>query len=452
MKEFLKKHWRKFLSIGLVLTFICTLPGWNKNGHIANEDVNETLKRYENEAEGDVRKSYPEYNWPEYQEYLKAGEVVREAANVVYSIDPDATINLYGGAGWHADDPANQAGRNYMLQYYPDLPVGKTCTEITFGKFVDRIAASALQMGYKLEGRRDASGGYSHAHFVDAKTGEKVDLWNTKASVGSSQNQSSSANASGSNNTSGSSQKSSRSTKGNEKKGSSGSSTNSKETGKDTSGQTNNGSTGEAQEPEPTLTALSDDSKAKEMVIVKEGVPIWCNFYGKAGQYTGEDNNRILPIGQHVTITGVTSNGFYQLYAAGNPSNTTFRINVSKDTEGATPYYIDINGMDPNDPFIVPLSEYKGSWIFTGTYQAATCTKDGWKEEKNDLTGQTRHVKIPKIPHHTTDYVVTKKPGLFLSGKKEAVCIVCHKVVKTKKIPSKISSFFSGKKNTSTKK
>lgn len=443
MKDFWKTYWQRIVSLALIFTFLFTMPCWINSGNKAGEDVNETLIRYSYELLGtEIKSSYPEYSWPEYQDYLKAIQVLHDSISV-------AKAKYVGYTGADLELAFTPEAKNYQRQFWPDMPDNYDCLSWTDKKFINAVEAAAGRLGYKVVGQHyHGDPAYTTMYYIDTKTGQKVtvaDLMKNQKNTTSSAtgNTSGSGNSSSGNNSSGVNSSGAQTNR--SAKGSAGnSSAKSKNKGTNTSGQNNSSST--ETEPEPTITALAADSKAKDMVIVKDGVPIWCNFYGKAGQYTGEDNNRRLSIGQHVTITGVTSNGFYQLYAAGNPGNDTFHIDgVTKDTKGATPYYIDINGMDPNDPFIVPLSEYKGSWIFTGIYQAATCKKDGWKEEKNDLTGQTRHTKIPKSPHHLTGYVEVKKPGLFISGRKEAVCIVCHKVVKTKKIPSKISSLFHKK-------
>ena len=159
----------------------------------------------------------------------------------------------------------------------------------------------------------------------------------------------------------------------------------------------------------PTLTEYDADSQPTYVVTSKKAV---YDDFNKGRNEIGSVSK-----GTEVVVTGKSSNGYYRFdYAAEDGTSTTG--------------YLLFEGKDN----IVPKEDYDAAWAESNRVEA-TCTKDGYIEYTNSLSGLKYKDELKATGHVLGDEELTKEPTWTKPGEIVTHCAVCNEVIDSREIP-----------------
>lgn len=164
---------------------------------------------------------------------------------------------------------------------------------------------------------------------------------------------------------------------------------------------------------EPTTSR--ENNAANVFSISEEKLGIYVVLSKKAvysSYNSGKEELGSLSKGTEVEVTGNTSNGYYRF---------TYTTEDGSEVEA----YLLYKGKDN----IVDKDTYDAAWELTNTVDA-TCTKDGYVEYTNSLSGLTKRDKIKSTGHVLGDEELIKEPGLFSKGEIATHCAVCGEIIR----------------------
>ena len=159
----------------------------------------------------------------------------------------------------------------------------------------------------------------------------------------------------------------------------------------------------------PTLTEYDADSQPTYVVTSKKAV---YDDYNKGRNEIGSVSK-----GTEVVVTGKSSNGYYRFdYTAEDGTTTTG--------------YLLFEGKDN----IVPKEDYDAAWAESSRVEA-TCTKDGYIEYTNSLSGLKYKDELKATGHVLGDEELTLEPTWTKPGEIVTHCAVCNEVIDSREIP-----------------
>lgn len=209
--------------------------------------------------------------------------------------------------------------------------------------------------------------------------------------------------------------------------------------GNESGGQQNtadsNSKTDTKQKSEPT----KDESVTGTYVVVNTDTSVY-------DSYSASKENETYDIGTEVEVTGLYSNGMYEItYHDGKGYIRQKNLVTKEDYEagweetdsvaatcteaGKTVYTNKLSGATKEEEIPALGHDYVSSETV-----AATCTKDGKNVFECSRCGDTNEEVIKATGHTEGKWEVTKEPKAFSKGEKVKKCTVCKEVLKTKEI------------------
>ena len=159
----------------------------------------------------------------------------------------------------------------------------------------------------------------------------------------------------------------------------------------------------------PTLTEYDTDSQQTYVVTSQKAV---YDDFNKGRNEIGSVSK-----GTEVVVTGKSSNGYYRFdYTAEDGTSTTG--------------YLLFEGKDN----IVPKEDYEAAWAESNRVEA-TCTKDGYIEYTNGLSGLKYKDELKATGHVLGDEELTLEPTWTKPGEIVTHCAVCNEVIDSREIP-----------------
>lgn len=209
--------------------------------------------------------------------------------------------------------------------------------------------------------------------------------------------------------------------------------------GNESAGQKNtadsNSKTDTKQKSEPT----KDESVSGTYVVVNTDTSVY-------DSYSASKENETYDIGTEVEVTGLYSNGMYEItYHDGKGYIRQKNLVTKEDYEagweetdsvaaacteaGKTVYTNKLSGATKEEE----IPAFGHDYVSSETV-AATCTKDGKNVFECSRCGDTNEEVIKATGHTEGKWEVTKEPKAFSKGEKVKKCTVCKEVLKTKEI------------------
>lgn len=209
--------------------------------------------------------------------------------------------------------------------------------------------------------------------------------------------------------------------------------------GNESAGQKNtadsNSKTDTKQKSEPT----KEESVTGTYVVVNADTSVY-------DSYSASKENETYDIGTEVEVTGLYSNGMYEItYHDGNGYIRQKNLVTKEDYDsgweetdsvaatcteaGKTVYTNKLSGATKEEEIPALGHDYVASETV-----AATCTKDGKNVFECSRCGDTNEEIIKATGHTEGKWEVTKEPKAFSKGEKVKKCTVCKEVLKTKEI------------------
>lgn len=162
--------------------------------------------------------------------------------------------------------------------------------------------------------------------------------------------------------------------------------------------------------------------------------------------YSASKENETYDIGTEVEVTGLYSNGMYEItYHDGKGYIRQKNLVTKEDYEagweetdsvaaacteaGKTVYTNKLSGATKEEE----IPAFGHDYVSSETV-AATCTKDGKNVFECSRCGDTNEEVIKATGHTEGKWEVTKEPKAFSKGEKVKKCTVCKEVLKTKEI------------------
>lgn len=202
----------------------------------------------------------------------------------------------------------------------------------------------------------------------------------------------------------------------------------------------------EEKNPATDSSVTCDTSVTGTYVVVSE------NTKGYASYKTSSKVSATYNMGEEVTVTALTSNGFYQVTKDDTNVYVKKEHLVEKETydtawkelsktestciaEGSILYTNTITG----ETKVVVTNKADHSMIVTESIPA-TCEKVGSETITCSVCGEKQTKKTAAM-HKEGELETVKKAGIFFEGKKESKCLSCGETITTQTIPSKLPLF-----------